>query len=217
MTLDDLMAVWKSQDSAPLHGVNETLLRLALRKDEAKLQREWRLGRRIIYVGGAVWGGHLAFFLFLMTRHNQTVWDYTFPIVGVAAVLLLVAVVRSNYRTPALLKQSFDVSLRDQLNRQIAQFDYTAKKHISPSFLLAHFLPMLVGSIAIFFTVLRSNGDPISDAWIDARSRLVLIGMVVFQVVAFVGGFWASRRIAKRKYVPHKQRLETLLKELDGQ
>ena len=39
MNLDDLMAVWRSQDAAPLHGVNETLLRLALRQDEAKLRR----------------------------------------------------------------------------------------------------------------------------------------------------------------------------------
>ena len=38
MNLDDLMAVWQSQDAAPLHGVNETLLQLALRQDEAKLR-----------------------------------------------------------------------------------------------------------------------------------------------------------------------------------
>ena len=50
MNLDDLMEVWRSQDASPLHGVNETLLRLALRQDEAKLQR-WRRGWRwFIYV-----------------------------------------------------------------------------------------------------------------------------------------------------------------------
>jgi hypothetical protein len=36
MNLDALMEVWRSQDAAPLHGINETLLRLALRQDEAK-------------------------------------------------------------------------------------------------------------------------------------------------------------------------------------
>ena len=35
MNLDDLMEVWRSQDTAPLHGVDKTLLRLALRHDEA--------------------------------------------------------------------------------------------------------------------------------------------------------------------------------------
>ena len=42
MNLDDLMAVWKSQDAAPLHDVNKTLLHLALRQDEARLQKEWK-------------------------------------------------------------------------------------------------------------------------------------------------------------------------------
>ena len=42
MNLDDLMEVWRSQDASPLHGVNETLLRLALRQDEAKLRAQRR-------------------------------------------------------------------------------------------------------------------------------------------------------------------------------
>ena len=53
MNLDDLMAVWKSQDAAPLHDVNKTLLHLALRQDEAKLQKERRRERWIIYVFSA--------------------------------------------------------------------------------------------------------------------------------------------------------------------
>lgn len=40
MNLDDLMTVWRSQDAAPLHEVNKTLLHLALRQDEAKLQKQ---------------------------------------------------------------------------------------------------------------------------------------------------------------------------------
>jgi hypothetical protein len=40
MNLYDLMEVWRSQDAAPMHGVNETLLRLALRQDEANLRGE---------------------------------------------------------------------------------------------------------------------------------------------------------------------------------
>ena len=50
MNLDELMAVWQSQDAAPLHGVNKTLLHLALRQDEAKRQKWRRIERWIIYV-----------------------------------------------------------------------------------------------------------------------------------------------------------------------
>ena len=53
MNLDDLIAVWRSQDAAPLHGVDRTLLHLALRQEEAKLQAQRRLGSRIIYVTSA--------------------------------------------------------------------------------------------------------------------------------------------------------------------
>ena len=47
MNLDELMVVWQSQDAAPLHGVDKTLLHLALRQDEAKLQKERRRDRWI--------------------------------------------------------------------------------------------------------------------------------------------------------------------------
>ena len=63
MNLDDLMAVWRSQDAAPLHGVNKTLLRLALRQDEAKLQKWRRIERWIIYVFSAGFVAGMALFL----------------------------------------------------------------------------------------------------------------------------------------------------------
>ncbi len=47
MNLDELMSVWRSQDAAPLHGLNETHLRLALRQDETKRQK-WRRIERLI-------------------------------------------------------------------------------------------------------------------------------------------------------------------------
>ena len=66
MNLDDLMEVWRSQDAAPLHGVNETLLRLALRQDEAKLQKQRRMERWIIYVMSAGFVAGMAVFLVIM-------------------------------------------------------------------------------------------------------------------------------------------------------
>ena len=37
MTFDELMAVWRTQDAAPLHGLNETLLGLALRQNPGEV------------------------------------------------------------------------------------------------------------------------------------------------------------------------------------
>ena len=77
MNLDDLMAVWKSQDAAPLHDVNETLLRLALRQDEAKLQKWRRSERWIIYVLSAGFVAGMALFLanmILLTIYRDEEW-----------------------------------------------------------------------------------------------------------------------------------------------
>ena len=66
MNLNDLMEVWRSQEASPLHGVNETLLRLALRQDEAKLQARRRRERWMTYFWSAGIVAGMAFFLAIM-------------------------------------------------------------------------------------------------------------------------------------------------------
>src|SRR5919106_3461814 len=128
--LDDLMEVWRSQDAAPLHGVNETLLRLALRQDEAKLQKQRRTERWIIYVASAALVAAMAFFLAIMIYRNDVItgWNLVFPIVGVAAALFWGGAMYVSHRAQALREQRFGESLRDQLGRQIAQLDYQATR-----------------------------------------------------------------------------------------
>ena len=127
MNLDDLMAVWRSQDAAPLHGVNKTLLHLALRQDEAKLQKERRRERWIIYVVSAGVVAAMAVFLAMMIyardRKVMTGWDFAIPIVGAAAALLAGGAMYVSHRAQARREQRFGESLRDQLNRRIAQLD----------------------------------------------------------------------------------------------
>ncbi len=93
MNLEDLMEVWRSQDAAPLHGVNETLLRLALRKDEAKLRARQRRQMWFTYIGMALLVGLMAFILAVMIFSNDddvlSGWDYSVAVVGLAAALIL--------------------------------------------------------------------------------------------------------------------------------
>jgi hypothetical protein len=217
MTLDDLMTVWGSQDKAPLHGVNETLLRLALRKDEATLRTAMRVGRWLGYFGGALTFGLLAYFLIQMIRQNLPIWDYAYPVVGFACAMFWLVEGAPYRQKPALPEQSFGVSLRDQLSRYIAQYDRLVETPASLRYTLLIGVPGLIGSIALFLTVVRVNGDPVSDVWTDAKYRIVFIGMILLSVIAYAGGMWVSVRSKKRSYLPHKQRLEALLKELDGQ
>ena len=216
MNLDDLMAVWKSQDAAPLHDVNKTLLHLALRQDEAKLQKWRRRERWMVYVWSAGVVAAMALFLATMIyfhRHRPekvvTGWDYALPIVGAAAALLAGGAMYVGHRAQARREQRFGESLRDQLNRRIAQLDYAATRARRTSVLVI----VLMGGIcpaAIIFLGMRVNDKSISD---DGYLTVTSLIMCVWSVVL---GVWTLRR-QRQQLLPRKRRLEALLKELDGQ
>jgi hypothetical protein len=214
MNLDDLMAVWKSQDAAPLHDVNKTLLHLALRQDEAKLQKERRRERWIIYVFSAGMVAGMALFVAMMIyfhRHRPekvvTGWDYALPIVGAAAALLAGGAMYVGHRAPAWREQRFGESLRDQLNRSIAQLEVRARiaRVTLVSVLLWGICPT-----AILLLINRINDKSISD---DGYMLVTLTFILVWSVASSV---WWYRRRLQRDVLPRKRRLEELLKELDA-
>ena len=218
MNLDDLMAVWRSQDAAPLHGLNETLLRLALRQNEAKRQKWRRIERWIIYVLSAVFIAGLALFLTNMIllmiyrddMNGLTGWDLVLPVVGVAAALICARAVYVGHRAQALREQSFGESLRDQLNRSIAQLDYQATT-LHRTLMLVIVLMGWICPTALSLALSRLNGKAFSD---DGYMVVWLSLMCVFGVAL---GVWLLRQQTRDVVLPHKHRLEALLKELDGQ
>jgi peptidoglycan/LPS O-acetylase OafA/YrhL len=211
MNLDDLMAVWRSQDAAPLHSVDKTLLHLALRQDEAKLQNERRRDRWIVYVFSAGLVAAMAVFLGMMIltrdRKVMTGWDFAIGIGGAAAALLAGAAMYVGHRAQVRREQRFGESLRDQLNRRIAQLDDRAT--IARATLVSVLLGG-VGGIAILLLGYRVNEKPFSD------DGYLLFSMIVTCVVLPVAaGVWEIRRQA-RDLLPRKARLEALLKEIDA-
>jgi hypothetical protein len=217
MNLDELMAVWRTQDAAPLHDVNKTLLHLALRQDEVKLQKERRRDRWIIYVFSAGCVAGMAIFLSMMihfARHRPerivTSWDYALPVVGAAAALLAGAAMYVTHKGQTRREQRFGESLRDQLNRRIAQLDDAATRARKTGVLVV----VLMGGIcptAILILGTRVNGKSISD---DGYLIVTMIFVCVWSVAT---GVWESRRSVQKDILPRKRRLEVLLKELDGQ
>lgn len=218
MTLDDLIEVWRSQDAAPLHGVNETLLRLALRQDEAKLQARRRREKWFTYLSMALVVGIMVFFLLILITpqvDGVSGWDYAVGAVGLAAALMLWRRIYVGYREQAHREQTFGDSLRDQVNRQIAMLHAymispwatrAARAKTAPIFLLS-----LVLLAAIGFMSARVNGhNPYDDALRSAVGT-ILIGLFG----GWVGGL-SLRRWNRRFGAPRRRRLEGLLKEFDG-
>ena len=212
MNLDDLMAVWRSQDAAPLHGVDKTLLHLALRQDEAKLHKERRIERGITYVASAGLVAVMAVFLFIMIDDDdpRTDWDFAIPIVGAAAALLWGGAMYVSHRAQALREGSFGESLRDQLSRHIAQLEYQATRVVRLASVLVTALPPLVCATAIILAGWRVNNEPFRTEW------FWIVGAIVVCAIGSVAGVWEQRRRMERDLLPRKRRLEALLKELDA-
>ncbi len=211
MNLDDLMAVWRSQDEAPLHGVNQTLLHLALRQDEAKLQKARRKERWIVYIASAGVVAAMALFLAMMIyareRNVMTGWDFAIGIGGAAAALLAGGAMYVGHRAQARSEQRLGESLRDQLSRRIVQFDDRAT--IARATLVTVMLGG-IGGIAILLLGYRVNQKSISD---DGG---MLIPMILTCVWLVATGVWQIRRSVRKDILPRQRRLEALLKELDA-
>lgn len=216
MNLDELMAVWRTQDAAPLHDMNKTLLHLALRQDEAKLQKARRRERWIIYVASAGCVAGMAIFLWMMIYFREhrpekvvTDWDLALPIVGAVAALISVRTLYVNHRARTEREQRFGESLRDQLGRRIAQLEDEARSARRTS------VPViaLIGGIAPAAIVVlswRVNDKSISD------DGYMLVKLLIWCVLSVAFGVWQLRRHVQRDILPRKRQLEALLKELDG-
>ena len=212
MNLDDLMEVWRSQDASPLYGVDKTLLLLALRQEQVKLQAQRRRERWITGVASAFLIAGMAFFLFIMIYDNdpRTEWDFAIPIVGAAAALLWGGAMYVSHRAQARRERSFGESLREQLNRHIAQLDYQATRVVRLASVLVTALPPLVCATAIILAGWRINNEPFSDEWVW------IVGGIFVCAMGSAAGLWEQRRSMERDFLPRKRRLEALLKELDA-
>ena len=218
MNIEDLMVVWKSQDAAPLHGVNETLLRLALRQDEAKMQKWRRIERWIVYVMSAVFAAGMALFLANMillmisrpNRNGLTGWDLALPVVGAITALISGRAMHVRHQAQALREQSFGASLRNQLNRSIAQLDYQATT-LHRTLMLVLVLVAGICPIALLLALSRLNEKPFSD------DGYMVVWLSLMCICGVATGVWSIRQQTRDVVLPHKRRLEALQKELDGQ
>jgi len=114
------------------------------------------------------------------------------------------------HRAQARREQRFGESVRDQVNRSIAQLDYQATT-LHRTLLLVLVLLTGICPIALLFALSRLNGKPFSD---DGYMVVWLSLMCVFGVAT---GVWSIRQQRRDVVLPHKRRLEALLQELDGQ
>ena len=166
----------------------------------------------------AVFAAGMALFLanmilLMIYRHDMnglTGWDLALPVIGAAAALLSGRAVYVTHRAQALREQSFGESLRDQLNRRIARLDYQATT-LHRTLILVLVLLTGICPIALLLGISRVNEKPFSD------DGYMVVWLILMPVSGVASGVWLLRHSVQKDILPHQRRLETLLKELDGQ
>ncbi len=146
-------------------------------------------------------------------RHDSDVvtgWDFALPIVGAVAALLSGRAVYVRHRAQARREQSFGESLRDQLNRSIAQLDYQATT-LHRTLMLVVVLLGAICPTALNLALSRLNEKSISD------DGYMIVWLSLMPVYGVALGIWSLRQQRRDVVLPRKRRLEALLKEFDGQ
>ena len=175
-------------------------------------RKQRRRERWIIYVVSAVLVAVMAMFL----AHDDllpptigdvmTGWDFAIPIVGAAAALLVGGAMYVSRRAQVLREQRFGDSLRDQLDRRIAQLDDRAT--IARETLVS----VLLGDL--------SDGDPPPRPRINDKSISDDGYLLVTLILHASSGRWRAASggtaAGATGVLPRKRRLEALLKELDA-
>jgi RNA polymerase sigma-70 factor, ECF subfamily len=210
-SLDELIAIWRSQDAAPLHRVDETLLRLALRQEQVKVQAQRRIQAWVTYVISAGFVVAMAFFcmIIIYRRDVMTGWNLAIPIVGAAAALVTGIALYVSRRAQSLRERRYGDSLRDQLGRRIAQLEYEATTGSRVALVLL--IAIFVSVTAFLLATMQMNSEPNTpfEGW------PMFVGLILTSAFSSVAGVWAQCRSVTRDLLPRKHRLEGLLKELD--
>ena len=211
-TVDELIAIWRSQDAAPLHGIDNTVLDQALRQDQARLQGQRRRQAVIMYLASAFVIVAMAFFFVVMIYRADvmTGWDLVIPIVGAVGALVMAVALFASRRGQARRERRFGESLRDQLGRRIAQVDYemTRGSRLASVLLVAIFVTVTVMLLA----TMRVNSDP-NEPFHDWP---MFVSLILVSAFSSVSGILVQRRLVIRDLSPRKHRLEALLKDLDA-
>lgn len=219
MEFEDLQAIWDTQNEKPVFAIEDARLLVALyQQRERSRQRAFRLHFAPMYVAAltmlAAIGSLIATFRnidSLMRRfkgrftHNgfaMSAWDYAGLAVAAGAMLALVAPLYLERRKHERAQKIFAPTLREELDRGIAQLDFTMRLD-RPSRVLRILALLSVVVVMISWEAQRAGGNPrpwwsaLGVVWVFLPGGL---GWVVARI---------QRKLQKREPgLVHRQRLE---------
>jgi len=224
MEFENLQAIWDTQNDKPVFAMQDARLLVALYQ-----QRE-RSRRRIfnsqfapMYVTallmlGVLWAVFATFLKisglirrfgsrFPMPHHSfgMSAWDYVGFAVVVGALLAIVVPLYLERKKHERAQEIFAPSLREELDRGIAQLDFEMGLQSNPRVLRILIL-LLIAAVMLNWEAGRTGGDP--SPW-----RLALLALICWLLGARAG-FAARKRVMERA-LERRRALESMRSALD--
>jgi hypothetical protein len=145
-------------------------------------------------------------------RDVLIVWDYVIVVAGVAAAITVAWTLVARRRSQQAREQRFGDSLRDHLRRRLAQMDDEATVERRQGLIALGAGLICMVAIPVASDRIRQVPVPYSEMnWPSPFWTVLILGLLCLEL------FWWAPRRERRKNLPRKRQLETMLKELDGQ
>jgi hypothetical protein len=214
MEFENLQAIWDTQNDKPVFAMQDARLLVALYQQRERSRR--RLFKRqfapmygaallIVAVLGVV------FVTFLFKRrlpHDgfpMSAWDYAGFAVAVGALLAVVVPMYLERKKHERTQEIFAPSLREELDRGIAQLDFEMGLHSNPRVMRILTLLSII-AMTLNWEEGRLSGDP--TPW-----RLALVALF-FVFLGGRAGFAARKKVMKR-VLARRRALESMRAALD--
>lgn len=209
MDFDQMLETWRTQDAAPLYGVNRDALRQALQTEEASVRRVRRRDMWIICVGV---GGTAIFGGFWVAIAISNGWPAIYTVaagLGFAMCALYVGAYCVSRSRQAKRERIFGNTLQEEVRRTLSRVEFEISLFGNWRTASLQTAPILVGALLIYWSVGESQGhstDVSPFGWWIYLSTVFWIGFLVHM----------ARRRVKEKLEPLQRRLRELLAALDA-
>ena len=214
MEFDQMLEIWRAQNTAASYDVNREALRQTLQAEEARVRLELRKLRRSLWIGGifgtgmAVWAG----FWIAITVTND--WPAVYAVASAASLALFAvgagALWLSRGREP---EPNFGNTLQEEVRRNLALLDYRLSNTRRWVLLMLGWAAIIAGTGLFSWTTNASQ---------EIAEHSSLEGWALFTVLFTGLVVWGSirerdkMRKAKPKLELRQQHLRELLESLNG-
>ena len=203
MDFDQMLATWRTQDAAPLYGVNQAALRQALQTEESAVRRKRRRDMWIICVGlggTAVIGG---FWIAISITNGWPAIYTVAAAVGFATGALYVGAYGISRWREAQHERNFGGTLQEEVRRGLWRVDLELSRFGNWTSASLQIAPILLSAMLISWAMSGSQGHvPWSSYVVGACAMVYLVRY--------------ARRYARQKLEPRQRRLRELLDALDA-